>query len=45
MIYLVYALAALGAYGVIRRTVIVVYSIRKDLRSRPTPWLGLPWGL
>ena len=44
MTTLLYAFAGIGAITV---TVIVVKGIRqfrKDLKSKPTPWLGLPWG-
>jgi len=41
---IIYALAALGAYRVVRRAVIVAVTLWGDIRSKPTPWLGLPWG-
>lgn len=39
MTVIVYALAALGAYRIIRRAIIVACSVREDMRSKPTPWL------
>jgi len=41
---IIYALATLGAYRVIRRTGIVIATLWEDIHSKPTPWLGLPWG-
>lgn len=44
MTTLIYVLAALGAYRVIRRVVIIASVIRSDLKSKPVPWLGGPMG-
>jgi hypothetical protein len=44
MALLTFIFAAIGAVTI---TVFVVKGIRqfrKDLKSKPTPWLGLPWG-
>lgn len=43
---LIYALAALGAYRVLRRAVIIVRVIWKDRNAPRVPWMGLPpWGM
>jgi len=42
---MIYVLAFIGACTVARWAVTAIRQIRKDLRSKPTPWLGLPWGM
>ena len=44
MTWLAYGLMALGAYRVIRRTVIIARTLYSDLHAKPTPWLGGPMG-
>jgi hypothetical protein len=42
---MIYVLAAIGAVSVARHAYRIVRLVRRDLKSKPTPWLGLPWGL
>lgn len=40
----IYAFATIGFAVSVRWVVIGVRQFWKDLHSKPTPWLGLPWG-
>jgi len=42
---IVYALAGIWAGTVVRLLYSGARQIRQDLRSKPTPWFGLPWGM
>lgn len=41
---IIYAFALVGAVASARWATTRAQQIRKDWRSKPTPWLGLPWG-
>lgn len=41
----IYALAALGAYRAVRRTIIIIHWFWKTRNDKPTPWLGGPRGV
>jgi hypothetical protein len=45
MTYLIYGLAFVGACTVARWTGAAIRTLHSDLHSKPTPWLGLPWGM
>jgi hypothetical protein len=45
MNYLIYGLVLIGACTVVRWAGTAIRTLHNDLRSKPTPWLGLPWGM
>jgi len=42
---MIYVLAFIGACTVARWAGAAILTLHSDLRSKPTPWLGLPWGM
>jgi len=42
---MIYVLAFIGACTVARWVGTAIRTLHSDLHSKPTPWLGLPWGM